>query len=105
LRIHFDEDAPEDASAPLERHELPDGAWLETNGAVGQGFGRGVTMVEVVSLATLQARFPDETVTSRASGSCTSVIDEHGLQQCTSVSCTGSCGLKCFLFFCWCSCS
>jgi hypothetical protein len=105
LRIHFD-DALDDASAPLGRHELPAGARLETNGAVAHSFGRGVTMVEVVSLAALQSRFPDEEIIkeSAASGSCTSLIDEHGIDTCVSVSCTGTCGRKCFLFFCWCSC-
>ena len=106
LRIDFD-DALDDASSLLGRHELPDGARLETNGAVAQSFGPGVTMVEVVSLASLQRRFPDEDIVkgSKASGVCTSVVDEHGIESCVSVSCNGTCRRKCFLIFCWCSCS
>ena len=106
LRIDFDEALDEEA-ALLARHELPNGSRLETNGAVAQSYGPGLTMVEVVSLASLQRRFPDEDIVkgSKASGVCTMALDDLGIESCASFNCTGTCQRKCFLIFCWCSCT
>lgn len=101
FRIRFEKDRP----GTLQRHELPDGHRLETDGAVRESAGRGGPVLEVISLEELQTRFPDQTVSSRATGSCSLIYDDTGLLTCASTSCSGSCRMKTFLWiFSYCSC-
>ena len=101
FRIRFEKETP----GTLQRHELPDGHRLETNGAVRESAGRGGPVLEVISLDELQTRFPDETVSTRATGSCSLIYDDTGLLVCASASCSGSCVLKKVLWiFAYCSC-
>jgi hypothetical protein len=93
FRIQFERSR----TGTLQRHELPDGHRLETNGAVAESMGRGGPVLEIISLDELQSRSPDERLSPRATGSCTMAYDEQGLLTCASVSCTGSCVRKTFL--------
>jgi hypothetical protein len=100
FRIEFGADKPR----TLQRHELPAGTRLETNGAIAESFGRGGTVLEIISLDELQGRFSNEKIVSEASGSCRLGTDDHGMIHCDQGTCSGGCTLKHFLFFTWCSC-
>jgi hypothetical protein len=102
LRIEFDTDE----SGSYQRHELPSGTRIDTNGALSESFRRDGAVLEVIGLGELQARFGDEKVLApEASGSCRMTYDEHGLTVCDQGTCSGSCTLKSiFGIFHWCSC-
>jgi hypothetical protein len=100
FRIEFSADKPR----TLQRHELPAGTRLETNGAIAESFGRGGSVLEIISLDELQARFSDEKIVSEASGSCRLGTDDHGITRCDQGTCSGGCTLKQIVFWTWCSC-
>lgn len=100
LSIAFDDEL----RAIYNRYDLRPGARIETDGAVAETYGKGGTVFEIISLASLRIRIADETMALEASGSCRRVTDDGGLWVCEQGSCSGSCREKTFLFFSYCSC-
>lgn len=101
LRIDCDASG---SAGPYRRYELPEGGRIETNGAVSESFGRGGSVLEVIGLGELRLRGAEDELKKEAGGSCRMTYDEHGLIVCDQGSCSGSCVLKTWFIFSWCSC-